>query len=261
MAAQAMYRIGYGQVEPNKLIGIKTGDIHNMLPLDDSEDFGVNILQNGEFMYYDYTNGKVTCNRDDENVISVPYMVWNEIKIYEDWLSLKDFAMIRVGENYVTNNPAIGRLTSANIDGTVYGDGALTTSTEYKYPERVDSEGNIIPTIFKDTDIESTDKIDRQHTNYGYRMDGIVPRMLGTYVGDVMTTNMVYIKAGYTFDNDDTSATYHRGTILGLHKTDRNTLELCPISDDDQGKKIQYAVVKVYTMPDGQPGLKLQRIA
>ena len=46
-------RIGYGQVEPNQLSGIKTGQIFASLPLDPE----VNVLQNGEFMYYDYASG------------------------------------------------------------------------------------------------------------------------------------------------------------------------------------------------------------
>ena len=46
----AFKRIGYGQVEPNQLSGIKTGQIFASLPLAKNVD----IIQNGEFMYYDY---------------------------------------------------------------------------------------------------------------------------------------------------------------------------------------------------------------
>lgn len=243
MAATAINRVGYGQVEPNKLIGIKTGDIHNMLPLDES----VKVLQNGEFMFYDYVTNSVTAT---PTAMTVPYMVWNEIKIYEDWLALKDFAMIRVGENYVTNNPAVGRVTSVNVDGTIYGDGALTTSTELTYDEDGNPTGEV--------------RVDRQHTDYGYRMNGIVPRMLGTYVGDVMTTNMVGM-----FEDDEKNKTelkYEQGTILALRKTVRNTLELVPYDfaktkNAALAETLKYVIVQDYTMPDGQRGFKLQRIA
>ena len=210
----AFKRIGYGQVEPNQLSGIKTGQIFASLPLDKE----VKVLQNGEFMYYDYASGSVNATAEAE-AAPEPYLVYQEIKIYEDWLSYKDFAMIRVGDNYVTNNPAIGRLTSANADGTVYGDGAETEGAS----------------------------IDHSDYQAGYRMDGIAPRLVKTNVGDVYTTNMV-----------DEEGTYTVGTVLTLKKTDRNTLVLSPSGDITS---VKFIVVKDYTMPDGQRGLKLQRIA
>ena len=210
----AFKRIGYGQVEPNQLSGIKTGQIFANLPLDKE----VKVLQNGEFMYYDYAKGSVNATAE-ANAAPEPYLVYQEIKIYEDWLSYKDFAMIRVGDNYVTNNPAIGRLTSANTDGTVYGDGAETEGAS----------------------------IDHSDYQAGYRMDGIAPRLVKTNVGDLYTTNMV-----------DEEGTYSVGTVLTLKKTDRNTLVLSPSGDITS---VKFIVVKDYTMPDGQRGLKLQRIA
>ena len=210
----AFKRIGYGQVEPNQLSGIKTGQIFASLPLDKE----VKVLQNGEFMYYDYASGSVNATAE-ANAAPEPYLVYQEIKIYEDWLSYKDFAMIRVGDNYVTNNPAIGRLTSANTDGTIYGDGAETEGAS----------------------------IDHSDYQAGYRMDGIAPRLVKTNVGDVYTTNMV-----------DEEGTYEVGTVLTLKKTDRNTLVLSSSGNIDS---VKFIVVKDYTMPDGQRGLKLQRIA
>ena len=210
----AFKRIGYGQVEPNQLSGIKTGQIFASLPLDKE----VKVLQNGEFMYYDYANGSVNATAEAE-AAPEPYLVYQEIKIYEDWLSYKDFAMIRVGDNYVTNNPAIGRLTSANTDGTVYGDGAETEGAS----------------------------IDHSDYQAGYRMDGIAPRLVKTNVGDLYTTNMV-----------DEEGTYTVGTVLTLKKTNRNTLVLSSSGDINS---VKFIVVKDYTMPDGQRGLKLQRIA
>lgn len=210
----AFKRIGYGQVEPNQLSGIKTGQIFASLPLDKE----VKVLQNGEFMYYDYANGSVNATAEAD-AAPEPYLVYQEVKIYEDWLSYKDFAMIRVGDNYVTNNPAIGRLTSANTDGTVYGDGAETEGAS----------------------------IDHSDYQAGYRMDGIAPRLVKTNVGDLYTTNMV-----------DEEGTYKVGTVLTLKKTNRNTLVL---SSSGNINSVKFIVVKDYTMPDGQRGLKLQRIA
>jgi hypothetical protein len=206
-------RIGNGQVEPNQLSGIKTGQIYASLPLDTD----VTVLQNGEFMFYDVASGKVTASEDAK--ITEPYLVYNEVKIYEDYLSRKDFAIYRVGDNYVTNPALVGRITSANADGTTYGDGALTVGVDAN-PE---------------------------HTEYGYRMDGIAPRLVKTNIGDIYTTNMV-----------KTGVEYAVGDILSPVKNDETkTLQL----EKSEDGAIKFVVSKVYTVADGQPGLKLQRIA
>lgn len=207
----AFTRNGYGQVEPNQLSAQKTGQIYASLPLASDVD----ILQNGEFMYYDYKSGTVTANGVGE-----PMLVFNEVKLYEPFwqTSYKDFAMIRVGDNYVTS-----RLATAG-----YGDGAETEGDD-PTPGHSDWQA-------------------------GYRMDGIAPRLFKTNVGDIFTTNMVETGA---------SITYSQGDTLKLKKVSKaadktgNTLVLSKTGDIDA---LEFVVAKVYTMPDGQPGLKLQRI-
>ena len=207
----AFTRNGYGQVEPNQLSAQKTGQIYASLPLASDVD----ILQNGEFMYYDYKSGTVTADGKGE-----PMLVFNEVKLYEPFwqTSYKDFAMIRVGDNYVTS-----RLATAG-----YGDGAETKGV--------------------------TPNPGHSDWQAGYRMDGIAPRLFKTNVGDIFTTNMVETGA---------SITYSQGDTLKLKKVDKaadktgNTLVL---SKDGTIDALEFVVAKVYTMPDGQPGLKLQRI-
>lgn len=207
-------RIGYGQVEPNQLSAQKTGQIYASLPLAAE----VKVLQNGEFMYYDYKSGTVTADG-----IGEPMLVFNEIKLYEPFwqTSYKDFAMIRVGDNYVTS-----RLATAG-----YGDGAETKGA-----------------VYAENPTPGADPVEiKEHSDYqaGYRMDGIAPRLFKTNVGDIFTTNMV-----------KTGVEYAQGNILTPKKnTSTNTLQLEIGSGD-----IEFVVAKVYTMPDGQPGLKLQRI-
>ena len=207
----AFTRNGYGQVEPNQLSAQKTGQIYASLPLASDVD----ILQNGEFMYYDYKSGTVTANGKGE-----PMLVFNEVKLYEPFwqTSYKDFAMIRVGDNYVTS-----RLATAG-----YGDGAETKGV--------------------------TPNPGHSDWQAGYRMDGIAPRLFKTNVGDIFTTNMVETGA---------SITYSQGDTLKLKKVNKaadktgNTLVL---SKDGTIDALEFVVAKVYTMPDGQQGLKLQRI-
>ena len=207
----AFTRNGYGQVEPNQLSAQKTGQIYASLPLASDVD----ILQNGEFMYYDYKSGTVTADGKGE-----PMLVFNEVKLYEPFwqTSYKDFAMIRVGDNYVTS-----RLATAG-----YGDGAETKGV--------------------------TPNPGHSDWQAGYRMDGIAPRLFKTNIGDIFTTNMV---------ETGSSITYSQGDTLKLKKVPKaadktgNTLVL---SKDGTIDALEFVVAKVYTMPDGQQGLKLQRI-
>ena len=207
----AVTRNGYGQVEPNQLSAQKTGQIYASLPLASDVD----ILQNGEFMYYDYKSGTVTANGVGE-----PMLVFNEVKLYEPFwqTSYKDFAMIRIGDNYVTS-----RLATAGYD-----DGAETKGV--------------------------TPNPGHSDWQAGYRMDGIAPRLFKTNVGDIFTTNMV---------ETGQDITYSQGETLKLKKVSKaadktgNTLVL---SKTGNIEGLEFVVAKVYTMPDGQPGLKLQRI-
>ena len=229
----AFARVGYGQVEPNQLSAQKTGQIYASLPLDTA----VKVLQNGEFMFYDYVSGTVTA--DDSTGVAEPMLVFNEIKLYEPFWrrSYKDFAMIRVdakksdgtivaGENYVTSDLAV----NGPVEGK-YGDGAETPSV------------NANP----------------GHTEYPYRMDGFAPRLFKTNIGDIFTTNMVE-----TDEDAGSAITYEVGNILQpVKNTNTKTLQLKKFEPAQAGDKpvgMAWAVVKVYTMPDGQQGLKLQRV-
>lgn len=196
-------RSGYGQIEPNQLSAQKTGQIYASLPLDEK----VEVLQNGEFMYYSYADGVVTATPTLGS--GEPMLVYNEVKLYEEpyRTTYKDFAMIRVGDNYVTS-----KLATAG-----YGDGAEN----------------------KGADIA-------EHTEYPYRMDGIAPRVFKTNVGDIYTTNMVATGVEYVVGDKLAPAVSSNSTLV-LEKNDAAT-------------GMVWQVVKVYTMPDGQPGLKLQRI-
>lgn len=201
----AFTRNGYGQVEANQLSGQKTGQIYASLPLDKN----VTVLQNGEFMYYSYADGMVTAE-PDKGSITEPYLVFNEVKLYEEpyRTTYKDFAMIRVGENYVTSKLA--------TEG--YGDGAETASATVA-----------------------------THTEYPYRMDGVAPRMIKTNIGDIMTTNMVKIGAEYAV-----------GDLVAPELDSASKTLVLAAATAPTG--MAWQVVKVYTMPDGQPGLKLQRV-
>ena len=131
-------KIGYGQVEPNHLSAQRTGQIYAQLPAADS----IKVLENGQFVKYDYANEKVNFDGEGEFML-----VLNEVKLYDVKETCKDFRMVKencaggvmvprvfktnVGDIYTTN------MVDSKIDmvaGTTKlapgADGILTTAGE-----------------------------------------------------------------------------------------------------------------------------------
>ena len=79
-------RIGFGQVEPNHLSAQRTGQIYAQLPVED----GLDVLENGQFVKYNYSAEKVSLEGAGEYML-----VFNEVKLYDERDTYKDFAMIR----------------------------------------------------------------------------------------------------------------------------------------------------------------------
>ena len=100
-------RIGYGQVEPNHLSAQRTGQIYAQLPAVDS----IKVLENGQFVKYDYASGKVNFDGEGEFML-----VLNEVKLYDERETYKDFAM-KV-ENYV-GKVMVPRVFKTNV-GDIY---------------------------------------------------------------------------------------------------------------------------------------------
>ena len=170
-------KLGYGQLEPNHLSARRNGKIYAQLPADRS----IEVLENGQFVKYDYANGVVNFTGEG------PWMlVFNEPKVYESRQTNADFAMKR--EDYVAY--VYNAANDAMPEGTV-----------------------------------------------------MVPRVMNTDRGDIYTTNMV---GEESLVKGDKLAPNAKGI---LDKASGATATECV-----------WQVVKVYTMPDGQPGVKLIRI-
>ena len=75
---------GFGQLEPNHLSAQRNGQIYAQLPCDSS----IEVLQNAQFVKYDYAKGKVGYTGEGEWML-----VYNEVKLYEPRHSYKDFAL------------------------------------------------------------------------------------------------------------------------------------------------------------------------
>lgn len=76
--------VGYGQVEPNHLSAQRTGQIYAQLPADKD----IKILEQGQFVKYDYAAGLVNFTGAGEWML-----VYNEIKLYREHQLDCEFAM------------------------------------------------------------------------------------------------------------------------------------------------------------------------
>ena len=232
---------GYGQVEPNHLSAQATKEVYAQLPA--AAD--IDILENGQFAKYDYAKGVVDFDGAGEWML-----VFNEIKLYRDGQGDAEFAMIkdnyqaRVYSPYLDGSEADKQARYYNGQGVDAADGSITFANgQVSFGDK----------SFPIDDVTAAPDIYEPHYNedpfhflgrYKEAMmpEGttLVPRLLKTHVGDIFTTNMI---------DDDSVAVED---------------ELSPNADgilsSSGDGSIVWQVVKVYTMPDGQPGVKLMRI-
>ena len=110
-------RIGYGQVEPNHLSAQRTGQIYAQLPAVES----IEVLENGQFVKYDYASGKVNFTGEGEFML-----VLNEVKLYDERETYKDFAMKKA--NYV-GGVMVPRVFKTNV-GDIYTTNMIDSAIE-----------------------------------------------------------------------------------------------------------------------------------
>ena len=285
--SQASYvEVGYGQVEPNHLSAQRTAQIYAQLPADKN----IEVLEQGQFVKYDYAKGLVNFTGEGEWML-----VYNEIKLYREHQLDCEFAMLR--ENYQARvySPLDGDKSAEEWYGpTRFVDGVRqrwdATANDGKggfVNENFKIEGqeiNALPVYegnkpmldengeyviadysvmskvhdyYEMNDIRNPDLVENYDTDPRARLfmklravkrpekmmpagTTMVPRVFKTNVGDIFTTNTV---------NAETLAV---GDTLKVGAT--GILE--PGADD----KMTWQVVKVYTMPDHQRGVKIMRI-
>ena len=209
---------GYGQVEPTHLSAQRNGQIYAQLPA--AAD--IEMLQNGQFVKYDYANSVVDFAED---VPTEWMLVYNEVKVYRDFLGDADFAMIN--RNYIARvyNP----VGADDKDG-----GRLRDYRDIVAPADP-YEGDSTEDPFNKMMLKSGPGMMPEGTR-------MVPRVFKTNIGDIFTTNLI--------DEEELEL----GDILAPRAEDGIL-----VKDDSQDMKWQ--VVKVYTMPDHQKGVKIMRIA
>ena len=96
---------GYGQVEPNHLSAQRTAQIYAQLPA--KED--ITVLENGQFVKYNYPDNRVDFEGEGEWML-----VYNEVKIYDNRETYKDYAM--------TKESQVGGIITPRVFKTNVGD-------------------------------------------------------------------------------------------------------------------------------------------
>ena len=234
---------GYAQVEPNLLSAQRTGQIYAQLPA----NADIDVLENGQFVKYDYATGEVNFTGKGEWML-----VFNEIKLYREGQDDCEFAMIK--RNYTA------RVYSPS-------DGILDEYARDAKGDILYEEDGVTPVILRSrnyTDIVApADPYSLDATEDPFHIynrnkvammpEGttMVPRVLKTNIGDIMTTNAINTTEELTVGTTLTP------TVVEDEST--NAKVACYLAPAASGDML-WQVVKVYTMPDGQRGAKVMRI-
>lgn len=266
--SQASYvEVGYGQVEPNHLSAQRTGQIYAQLPADPS----IEVLEQGQFVKYDYAKGLVNFEGAGEWML-----VYNEIKLYRDFQRDCEFAMIKGNYQARVYSPLDGEAMQEYYGPIRFLQGVReqydpatgefkTLGGEMIYDEdakkwRAAAPGEQVPDYsvaskvydyYEMDDINNPDitneiskRLFMKIKDYKEKMmpagTTMVPRVFKTNVGDIFTTNTI------------NAETLKVGDVLTPGA--KGILE---IGEGD----MKWQVVKVYTMPDHQKGVKVMRIA
>ena len=123
---------GYGQVEPNHLSAQRTAQIYAQLPA--ASD--INVLENGQFVKYDYANNEVNFTGAGEWML-----VFNEVKLYDNRETYKDYAMTKESQ---VGGIIVPRVLKTNI-GDIYTTN-FVSGTEFKEGDTLSIQGKGIPT-------------------------------------------------------------------------------------------------------------------
>ena len=263
--------VGYGQVEPNHLSAQRNAQIYAQLPADPA----IEILEQGQFVKYDYAAGLVNFTGKGEWML-----VYNEIKLYrEDQLDcefamLKDNYQARVyspldsdkaQEMYGPTRMFQGRREVYNKDT-----GKFDAQPEFKF----DADNKFAGTTGDDLhvpdyavaskvyDYYEMDDVNNPDIEEDYRKrlfmklrdykekmmpagTSMVPRVFKTMPGDLFTTNTI----------NEAPGSLKVGDLLTPQAADGILAKAGADSAD-----MVWQVVKVYNMPDYQPGVKVMRI-
>ena len=250
---------GFGQVEPNHLSAQRTGEIYAQLPAAATID----ILENGQFVKYDYLNGCVDFTGAGEWML-----VFNEVKVYRDHETDQDFAMIRRDYNGRVYSPVgVGAVSAdwgsaqgingVRINGFADSDDWDMMKEIQKQVEIYEDGHNNAAGVAPDYGrnhypIGNSYEVEKlnipQMAEYAQpnRPNGngkaglMVPRVFKTHEGDIFTTNTIF------------DAKVELGDVLRPNAKGY-------LAKGGSGD-FQWQVVKIYNLGDMQKAVKVMRI-
>ena len=260
--SQAKYvELGYGQVEPNHLSAQRTAQIYAQLPADPS----IKVLEQGQFVKYDYAAGLVNFSGKGEWML-----VYNEIKLYRENQIDCEFAMVKGNYQARVYSPL-----DASKPEEIYGPTRLLQGRRERYNKETGefdqleeiknpttgevadySVASEVYDYYEMNDVNNPDindayrkrlfmKLRENNRREALMPSGatMVPRVFKTNVGDIFTTNTV---------NEDVLAV----NDLLTPQAENGILAKAGAEEAD----MIWQVVKVYTMPDHQRGVKIMRV-
>ena len=258
--------VGFGQVEPNHLSAQRTGQIYAQLPADPA----IEVLEQGQFVKYDYAKGLVNFEGAGEWML-----VYNETKLYRDFQRDCEFAMIKGNYQARVYSPLDGEVAQEMYGPTRFLQGRReaydnatgefkTLGGEVVYDEMNKkwvpvkdgqppvADYSVASNVYDYWEMDDVNNPDASEVSkrlfmklrdYKEKMmpagTSMGPRVFKTNVGDIFTTNMI--------------------NATELKVGDVLTPGAKGILEVGEGA-MQWQVVKVYTMPDHQKGVKLMRI-
>lgn len=242
--SQAAYvEYGYGQVEPNHLSAQRNGQIYAQLPAAKE----ITVLEQGQFAKYDYAADRGNGSYGEVNFKGKGewMLVFNEIKLYRDELPDCAFALVKDDYQARIYAPSNGRdnldAQSRYYNGKDADGNTSITVNENTYAYDDVTRGNDpFDPYYNEDPFHIVSKNEVEKLGAGYAM---FPRLMKTMPGDIFTTNTI---AETELAVGDVLTPNANGI---LSKT------------DDDSADMKWQVVKVYTMPDHQKGVKIMRIA
>ena len=269
--------MGFGQVEPNHLSAQRTAQIYAQLPADAS----IEMLEQGQFVKYDYAAKDADGNPNGGLVNFTGkgewMLVYNEIKLYREHQLDCEFAMRKGNYQARVYSPLDGSKDAEELYGPtrlLQGVREKWNGTEFETLGEIgfDADGN--PTAINAVDVADYSVASKVHDYY--EMNDIndlsiadearkrlfmklrpvkhpekmmpagttmVPRVFKTNVGDIFTTNLIM------------ESTLEVGELLTPQASNGILAKAGADSAD-----MQWQVVKLYTMPDHQKGVKIMRV-
>ena len=255
--------MGYAQLEPNHLSAQRNGQIYAQLPAAASID----VLEQGQFVKYDYAAGEVNFTGAGEWML-----VYNEIKLYREHQLDCEFAMVKGNYQARVYSPLDGTKAAEEL----YGPTRFLQGRREKWNAEIgefEALAEIVNPANKDGGVADYSVVSEVHDYYEmndinnpeitdeYRKrlfmklravkhpeammktgTTMVPRVYKTMPGDIYTTNLVMETS---LEVKDVLTPNANGILAKAGAADAD---------------MQWQVVKVYTMPDHQKGVKIMRI-